>query len=339
MLLQAEHLPPEIWLYIFSFFEGHDLIRAFSYLNSFFDSLLRSPHLQLHIRIKKNESNQRLPEPIWSHINLQNIYSLSVGQKKANCLIQFLRWHAQYLIRLRTVSVYLRQSNIYYNIQFLTFALQQLPSLIFIRIKYRAKLDTSVNNMEPLMTYIFSSKYTIQKCSFISDMSEYNVVTTNWSINPLLKYLNINHISWINLFSLLSFARQLHSLHATLDASLVTPNKNLVLTHLKNANLHLYCSRFCQLEMFKEVAPNLHSLRLEGYLSVGDDDYFNENLWYKLFNNIKYYHVELKEVEFSDSKKIILRNRIRDYNGKSWFSWNELTHRLEVNIKYQSATI
>ena len=81
------------------------------------------------------------------------------------------------------------------------------------------------------------------------------------------------------------------------------------------------------------------SLRLEGYLSVADDDYFNENLWYKLFKNIKYYHVKLKEVEFSDSKKIILRNRIRDCNGKSWFSWNELTHRLEVNIKFQSATI
>jgi hypothetical protein len=74
MSLQAEQLPSEIWLYIFTFFEGHDVVRSFSCLNSYFDSLLHSPHLQLYIRIKQNESNERLPKSTWSHINIENIY-------------------------------------------------------------------------------------------------------------------------------------------------------------------------------------------------------------------------------------------------------------------------
>ena len=340
MPLSVENLPPEIWLYIFFYLEGHDLIRAFSHLNLFFDSLLRSPHLQLHIRIKKNESNQRLPEPIWSHINLQNIFSLSVGQKKANCLIQFLRWHAHNLVRLQAVSIYLRQSNLYNNIQFLTFALRQLPSLIYIRIKYRPNLGFAHDQMESLMAYIFSSRYTIQKCSFISDMSKYNIKTTNWSINPLLKHLNINYISWINLFTLLLFAGQLHSLQAKLDRSHVASYKNFVLPHLTNVNLRLDYSRFSQLEMFKQIAPNVQSLRLEGRLNIKDDDYFNENLWYKLLNNIKYYHVNLEDSEYTESGKIHLRDRILDYSEKSWFSWHEeCPSSLYVYIKFKSSMI
>ncbi|CAF4990957.1 unnamed protein product, partial [Rotaria sp. Silwood1] len=134
MVSQAENLPREIWLYTFTFLEGHDVVRSFSCLNVFFNSLLHSPHLQLHIRIRQNESNERLPEPTWLHINLQNIYSISVGRRKANCLIQFLRWHAQYLVRLQSVSIYLRKSKLYTNIQFVIFALEQIPSLKHIRI-------------------------------------------------------------------------------------------------------------------------------------------------------------------------------------------------------------
>ncbi|CAF3904872.1 unnamed protein product, partial [Rotaria sordida] len=155
MIPQAENLPREIWLYIFTFLEGHDVVRSFSCLNVFFDSLLHSSHLQLHIRIRQNESNERLPESTWSHINLQNIYSISVGRRKANCLIQFLRWHAQYLVSLRSLSIYLRKSKLYTNIQFLIYALEQIPSLKRIRIKYIAKSDPNIDNLKLLTTYIF----------------------------------------------------------------------------------------------------------------------------------------------------------------------------------------
>jgi hypothetical protein len=91
--------------------------------------------------------------------------------------------------------------------------------------------------------------------------------------------------------------------------------------------------------MIKTIAPNIQSLQLSGILNVKDNDYFNENLWHKLFENIKYYYVNLNKFEFRESEKIYMRNRIRDYDGKNWFSWKERVYWLEVNIKFTSTTI
>ncbi|CAF3108493.1 unnamed protein product [Rotaria sp. Silwood2] len=338
MISQAKILPPEIWLYTFTFLEGHDIVRSFSCLNAFFNSLLHSPYLQLYIRIRQNESNERLPDSTWSHIHLQNIYSISVGRRKANCLIQFLRWHAQYLVSLRSLSIYLRKSKLYINIQFLIFALEQIPSLKRIRIKYIAKSDQNIDNLKPLTTYIFSERSTLQKCSFVLNMSDYNMITSQWSINRLLKYLNISSISSIDLVSLLSFTPQLHSLQTMMDACKVISYKNVVLTPLEKVILRLDRSYFTQLEAFKEIVPNLQSLRLEGDFNTKDDNFFNENMWHKLLNNIKYFYVNLKVFEFTDSEKINLKNRFPNCEGKSWFSWVENAQYLKVIISFKSTT-
>jgi hypothetical protein len=339
MPLQAEQLPSEIWLYIFTFFEGHDLVRAFSCLNSFFDSLLHSSHLLMHIRIKPNEFNERLPESTWSHINLENIYSLGVGRRKANCLIQFLRWNAQYLVRLSSLSVYLRRSKIYYNAQFLIFALEQIPSLRRLRIKYLTKFDRYVDHLEPLMAYIFSQRSTIQTYSLISDMSDYNMITSKWSINPSIKYLHVGEMSSDNLFSLLSLTPHLYSLQAMVNTSSVVSYESFALIHLKKVNLRLYRSRFHELQILKEIAPNLQSLRLRGSFNDNDDDFYNEKLWYQLFNNIRYFQVALENSAYDDTKKIELRNHIRNWDGKSWFSYQETKSSLTVSIKFKSTTM
>jgi hypothetical protein len=91
--------------------------------------------------------------------------------------------------------------------------------------------------------------------------------------------------------------------------------------------------------MLKEIAPNLQSLRLQGYFDVKDVNYFNENLWYKLFNNIKYFHVNIEGSVNGYSEKDILRNHIRDYHEKSWFSWEENKQCLQVFIKFTSVAM
>jgi hypothetical protein len=336
MLLQAEELPPEIWLSIFTFLEGHDLVRAFSCLNSFFDSLLRSPHLQLHIRIKKNESNERLPNATWSHINRENIYSLTVGRRKANCLIQFLRWNAQYLIHLSSLSICLRKSNSYYNIQFLIFALEQLPSLNRLRIKYITKLDSNTDDLQPLMVNIFNNRFTIQNYAFICNMCAYSMKTSTWSINPCLKSLYFDDISFSNLYSFLSFTPHLYSLRSVMNASLTIPRQNVILHHLQKVNLYLHHSRFVQLQMLKEIIPNLLSLRLRGVLDVDDENYFKENLWYKLFDNIQYFNVNLTCSTFTEARKAIFKNYIQNFTGKSWFSSKETQQSMEIFVKFQS---
>ncbi len=336
--MQAEQLPAEIWLSIFTFFEGHELVRAFSCLNSFFDSLLRSPYLELYIRIKVNESNERLPASTWSYINRENIYSLTVGRRKANCLIQFLRWNAQYLTHLSSLSVHLRKLNIYYNIQFLIFALQQLPSLNRLRIKYTGKFDPRADSLQPLMRNIFNSRFTIQNYLFISNMMNYTMKTSAWSINPFLKYLYIEDICFNNLFSFLSFTPQLHSLRSAVRASFNVPHQSIILNHLEKVNLNLRWPRFAQLQMLKEIMPNLKSFRLRGRLEADDEDYFKENLWYKLLDNIKYFHVNLHHSAYYEARKTIFKNRFQNFNGKSWFRYEETQRSVNIYIKFQSVT-
>ena len=336
MSLHAEDLPPEIWLSIFTFFEGHDLVRAFSGLNSFFNSLLRSPHLQLCIRMKKDESNERLPELTWSHINRENIYSLTVGRRKANCLIQFLRWNAQYLTRLTSLSVYLRKSNSYYNIQFLVFALGQLPSLNRLRIKYTTKINSTSGDLQPLIANLFNNRFTIQNYSFIFDMSDYNMDTSTWSINPCLRSVYLDTISINKLLSLLPFTPQLYSLRLGLNASPVTRHPNITFNHLQKLNLRLRWTPFAPVQTLREIMPNLRILLLNGFISGNDENYFKENLWDKLLNNINYFRVHLHDSASDEPTKTIFKNYIQNMSGKSWFSYKETQSNIYIDIKFQS---
>ncbi|CAM4803939.1 unnamed protein product [Rotaria magnacalcarata] len=302
----AEYLPRELWLHIFIYLEGHDIVRSFSCLNSLFASLLRSSHLQLFICIKQNESNEKLPQSTWSHINLENIYSITVRQRKANCLIRFLRWHAQHLVRLQSLCLYLRKS------------------------------VGTIDNFQLLTADIFSERFIAQKCSFIFEMSDANMTPSDWSINRMIKQLYIHSITSTELFSLLSFTPQLYSLETTMKLSQEISNQNVALPHLEKLNLHLAHTYFLQLEMLKELAPNSRSLRVKGYFNTDDDNYFNENMWHKLFKNINYFDVDLHMLARLNSKMVNLKNRIRLCEEKSWFHCEETNVLLRGTITFKS---
>ena len=336
MPLHAEELPPEIWLSIFAYFEGHDLVRSFSGLNSFFNSLLRSPHLRLHMRMKKDESNERLPESTWAHINRENIYSLAVGRRKANCLIQFLRWHAQYLTRLTSLSVYLRKLNSYYNIQFLVFALGQLPALKQLRIKYTSKINSTSDELQPLMASLFNNRFIIPNYSLVFDMSEYKIDTSTWSINPYLTSLRFDCISVNNLLSLLPFTPQLHSLTLQLTSSSTPLYPNITFDHLQKLELRLRWTPFASLQAFRKTMPNLRVLILNGSMEGTDENYCKENLWNKLLNNIEYFRVKLSSFAYDERKKTIFKDLIQNLGEKSWFSHKETEHRITITIQFQS---
>jgi hypothetical protein len=338
MPLTAERLPPEIWFYIFTFIEGHDVVQAFSQLNVFFDSLLRSPHLQLYLRTKQNESNERLPQLPWSYINLQNIYSLSVGQNKADCLIQFLRWHAQYLIHLRSLSVYLKQSTLHNNIQFLTFALYQLPSLNYIRIRYKG-LKRHSFNLDSILIYIFRQNSTINRCSFDFKWLDYDLKTSGWFINPNITHLHIDEISFNKLSTILSFTPRLRYLKVSIDSSHVVSHDHFTLPQLRKLDIYIDKSSFAHLRMLKQAASCLQCLRLKGCFNVNDDDYFKEKLWQELYSNIEYYNVRLSALGFNNEQKQLLINRIRDCRGKKWLERIDKDRQMEVIISFKSSVI
>jgi hypothetical protein len=162
--------------------------------------------------------------------------------------------------------------------------------------------------------------------------------TSAWSINPFLKYLYIEDICFNNLFSFLSFTPQLHSLRSAVRASFNVPHQSIILNHLEKVNLNLRWPRFAQLQMLKEIMPNLKSFRLRGRLEADDEDYFKENLWYKLLDNIKYFHVNLHHSAYYEARKTIFKNRFQNFNGKSWFRYEETQRSVNIYIKFQSVT-
>ncbi|CAF1104731.1 unnamed protein product [Adineta ricciae] len=339
MPAKAESLPSEIWLDIFQYLEGHDLIQAFSRLNLFFTSLLCSSHLRLNIRIKQNESNRRLPMSPWSKIRLSQISSLAAGQRKANCLIQFLRWNAASLLGLRSLSVYLRKSKLDENIQLLTIALQQIPSLVNLRIKYGGKFCTNFDYFEPLMMYIFNKRSPIQNCSFDFNVQHDKMKTSKWTNNPSLKSFRSNQTSWTDLFTLLSFTPCLCFLQAEIRPSILKPDVEIVLLQLTKAKLILNSPRFVQLEAFKAIAPNLTCLDLVGSFNFRDKNYFNETLWLHFLHNIKSYRVNLSVFVWGSSHIRTVNNYIQDLREKQWCAASDHRINLHVSIQFTSSSI
>jgi hypothetical protein len=163
--------------------------------------------------------------------------------------------------------------------------------------------------------------------------------TSTWSINPFLKYLHTENISCHNLFSLLSFTPQLHSLQSMINMSNAVLQQNIILTHLEKINLSLNYARFSQLQRIKEVAPNLKSLRLTGLVHALDDNYLKENLWHQLLDKITYFRVNLEAIVYDQARITVLKNLIQNLNEKSWISYEEPSRSLRIYIKFQSASI
>jgi hypothetical protein len=129
MVTCIEDLPIEIWLLIFSYFEAHDLFRAFTNLNNYFHQLLTSNHLWYNIQFKKkNYSNIYCS----SNTILNRIISLQwIAKPQYGYLPQFLHKNISNFIRLQSlkIEIYPRQISLICKI------LPELHSLKNLSIK------------------------------------------------------------------------------------------------------------------------------------------------------------------------------------------------------------
>ena len=108
MKTHAERLPVEIWLTILSYIEVHDLFYAFLSLNAYFNKLLNSSHLLLHVQFQstkeKNNSKSYRSNFNWSNSILNRITCLqSNSEYSSSDLPQFLQYHSKELIRLKSL--------------------------------------------------------------------------------------------------------------------------------------------------------------------------------------------------------------------------------------------
>jgi hypothetical protein len=134
MNTSIEDLPVELWISIFSYFEAHELLQAFSNLNNHFNQLIASDYLLFNVRLGKSNQNpfDYSTQPYWSHSILNRIHSLqSIIQDKTSHIPEFLRWHCSQLIQLKFLKIKLRGR----EIPTVCIALPQLHSLQYLSIK------------------------------------------------------------------------------------------------------------------------------------------------------------------------------------------------------------
>ena len=338
MVTQAEQLPTEIWLNVFSYFEGHNLVRTFSRLNFFFDSLLRSTYLRLYLRIEQGDANRQLPEWTWSYINRENIYSLSSEVRKSNCLLQFLHRNASSLTNLTSLAVDVRRFNVFSHGHYsrLISALEEISSLHRLQIKCSSELNRQRRGLELLFNAIFSRQFRIRTYSIAFDMSTLAIITSIWRINPFIQHLSIEKIDSHILLPLLSCTPQLRSLR-TVWYQLNNPvDRSISLPCLNKVRLRIERTRFDQLQLLKEWAPNLRSFRAMGSFDRQDMNYLNENLWRKFLHNFQDFQVSLTDGEYNSSRQRLLIDHIENFNTENWFSYKDENSWIRLSISIHS---
>jgi hypothetical protein len=273
-----------------------------------------------------------------SHIDLQNIYSVSAKLDAVYSLVQFLSRRARHLVHLRSLSVHLGITTAHVSIQFLALALQQIPSLHRIFIE-SIPLPTTSADLDPLMLYIFREKSTINNCSLRLDRLNCDIKISNWFINPNLKHLNITRVSWKQLVSILTFTPQLHVLKATINPYGIVPQDISTLYQLRKIDLSFRNLSFAPLLILKQAAPNLQCLHLKGYFDANDTDYLNDKLLHTLIHNVKHFNVELSALSSDDTRNQIIKRLIRDCQEKEWFKIEENEKFLTVCVIIKSLTV
>jgi hypothetical protein len=143
----VKHLPFEIWRIIFQYLEAHDIFGAFQNLNSYFDRILDSNQLLFYVHLKETDNNhlENPNNPYWSNSALNRITCLqSVIQPRSTYFLEFLRWHADKLVRLQSLSIKTQIRGIS-SIPYICQSLKELNRLEYLSLtcgSYKIIFDT-----------------------------------------------------------------------------------------------------------------------------------------------------------------------------------------------------
>jgi hypothetical protein len=295
-----EQLPVELFLIIFSYLEGNDLMKAFANLNIFFYSLLQSPLLQIHFRLKKEEIE-------FPHIFVENIQSLS-DNKYDRYVHQFIDLHLSNLKHLQSLTINVDD----YNSSPICSLLTKFIHLKYLCIGYIA-VDSTTN--EDILSVIFSLP-TLRACILdVDDLRSLDKLK-NDSVpsNNSIEHLNIKN--WIKTSLLHSILQQLSRLRSLQTAYLERNTTSLlpenIIPSLKIITLTGGGIQVSDFEEISQKLPGLESISA-GPASV-DEIQFEEMLfnhqWTTPFDRIKRVDIEVEWSFIMEGKREDMRTRI-----------------------------
>lgn len=182
MVTGIEELPLEIWLTVFQYLEVHELFQAFQKLNSHFDGILKSSHLSFHLRWNKTDGNyeQSPVKSYWSDPVLNRVVCLRPAvQSPSTHLIEFLRWHANKLNRLESLTIKADQHDALSTLCICQ-ALREFPRL--------KRLIITCAPFRILFETVFSLS-TLRRCHFIFQSSAESIDNNLLNVHSPIKQL------------------------------------------------------------------------------------------------------------------------------------------------------
>ena len=342
----AEQLPIEIWISIFQHFEIHDLLYAFNNLNRYFNEILSSDHLLLHVQLEKCEQFYRqlaFFSPWPSSILNRIVYLKSSTQGHGKYLSQFLYWHGSQLLRLKSLTIEvnrqeLRPNSIEYlscqPIEYLSIACVPTEDLLQAILSssklYKCRLyfwPTNINNLNSTVQILSEIRILFIK---LKDGSNHSLTHYLLSNMPNLKRLEI-------------VADHVHE-YLTKSISILSKLERLKLTWLR---------RSMSIDYFDDlltILPNIEYISLGFYYFRLSESFF-ENLldrWWSKFDRIRFVELFIRsnglgklinsnEHHLFDDycRKTLTRINSRNdvYFNIKWIEENPKIHSIIITIK------
>ncbi|CAF1269286.1 unnamed protein product [Adineta ricciae] len=295
---RLEQLPVELLLIIFSYLEGYDLIKAFANLNSFFDRLLHSSQVQIHLCVNENMSE-------FPHIFIKNIRSLSDVSYHTH-VSRFIDLHISQLKQLQSLTINVDD---YDNTPIISI----LPK--FVHLEYlNIQCEYSRHSSSTLSVIV--SLPTLRVCIIkarrcgIKNILAIDPVPLNNSIVHLNVQTRLQTSCLHSILHRLSCLRSLQVTYLTRNTSSLLPQ-----SIFENLRMITFTDTSIKVSDFDEILQKLPNLELisAGPIMVNENKFEKmllDQRWMKSFDHIKRIDIEIKWSFFMEGKKEDMRTRL-----------------------------
>ncbi|UJR08365.1 hypothetical protein I4U23_012636 [Adineta vaga] len=323
MSFKIEQLPVEILFIIFRHLEAHDLINAFGNLNSYFDSILTSPHLRVYANIDSSEDilSSTSNDSICSLINFENLYFVKTNDKTCETLVQFIQCHANHLIHLTSLTLSIRKEHCENIIDILPI----LTDLKYLSIK-KTTHNNDGNNKRSVLSAILQMK-NLRICILNEWFPKYG--DTNFTRSNTLKKLHMNStISTSFILLILQYMPNLRELQfdtLTWNEFCSFPREKFVHHHLAILKFDRMVAERSICEQLIRALPSLRHLSISYWPvgTTGDETYFiNPNQFIRLVEHITDAHIDFDFSTYQYDKIDEIRGRLQ---ACPWFRLKSTT--------------
>ncbi|CAF0840102.1 unnamed protein product [Adineta steineri] len=326
MKARAEHLPIEIWLIIYSYFEIHELFHIFNNLNYYFNSLLNSHHLSFYLRLVKNDENDRnnLIKTNFNRITyLQStLWHLSGGFPKL-----FID-HIDRFTKLKSLKVHISNS----QTKILCQALQQLPLLEYLSLRCQM-------TEELLTTVLSTSKLRIFHLELYKSMESIQYYS-NQSNNIQAFYINISNESDYQIMNLCLIQmlklKRLEILNYDYDyPKLLILKQSIVFLEVQNVKLK-WNFKYIQTDFLERLItkmPMIEQLYLDIFCCYLDKVFFKTLIdhWWFIIIKLNQIHIFIRgNIDFPRISSKNRRKMLEYYQQRLFYQNEKINRRFKI---------